>query len=55
MKCKKCGRTMERKAAPDNVYYYECPNCHAEIGKPAKEVEKNGGTQQESSEAESSS
>ena len=32
---------MERKEAPNNVYYYECPICHYDVGKP-KEAEENG-------------
>lgn len=41
MKCPKCHRNMERKEAPNNVYYYECPSCHYDVGKP-KEAEENG-------------
>lgn len=48
MKCKKCSRTMERKALMVNSYYYECPNCHYTIGKPT-EVKEDGGSQEEQS------
>ena len=32
MKCKRCGRQMERVRYADNRYRYECPNCHLRIG-----------------------
>ena len=38
MKCPKCKRDMRRKSAPNNVWYYECPNCFYTIGKPTEEV-----------------
>ena len=41
MKCPKCRRDMKRKSAPNNVWYYECPNCFYTIGKPTEEVTNN--------------
>ena len=38
MKCPKCKRDMRRKSSPNNVWYYECPNCFYTIGKPTEEV-----------------
>lgn len=37
MRCPKCHFTMQRKEAPGNVYYYECPHCGYSVGKPVEE------------------
>ena len=51
MKCPKCRRDMKRKSAPNNVWYYECPNCFYTIGKPevenAEETDRNAERQTE--------
>ena len=41
MKCPKCRKEMQRKEAAQGVYYYECPSCHHELGKP-READSNG-------------
>ena len=45
---------MQRKEAAPSIYYYECPNCHYDIGKPAKE-DSNEKEEKETSSKESGS
>ena len=43
MKCPKCRKDMQRKESEPGVYYFECPNCHYDVGKvKKKEVGSNG-------------
>lgn len=39
MKCKKCGREMERKDAGNGIFYYECPRCGNSLGKPVENTQ----------------
>lgn len=39
MKCRRCGTTMKKKSTDKSNYYFECPKCHATIGKTTEVAE----------------